>query len=613
MSKGEITEAIDKYQQAIIQIDPDFSNPAIETNPTSFYGLHNSFLLFDVLKAKAVALVLLNQKTKNKKDLVNAFNTYSSALTLAKHVEKMFHSDEARLFLEQNASEAYKEAVETGLQLYEITRDKLYLAKSFSFAENSKASVLQTDLHELELNHTGEIPENILKEQNKLKGNIAKLNAQLMQSTDSIEEQHLQSLLRDNEISLSSLQAQLDKNPRYYQQKFNNTEINVDSIQKSILTKDAALISYYYFKNKLICFYITSEAFGYCSSLMDKDLAVKILMLKEQLNASAGADRRLVNTLSTGLYKQLIAPVIQFLKDKNRLLIIPYNELSYIPFEILTAHAESKPLLYNFAISYNYSANFLSSGNKFISSYETLAMAPFTTSSNNQSLPPLTFSKQEVEGLKGKVLLGKKSTKQEFISLHNKYPVVHLATHAVVNESNNVKSYIAFYGTDNQKDIAHRLYEQEIYQLDMQKVQLVVLSACETGNGRLVNEEGIISLSRAFSYAGCKSVVTSLWKADDAATAFIVKNMHQYLKKGFTKDEALQQAKKDYLDSGEVDSRFKTPAYWAHLVLIGNNQAIVQPSHLIYIFIAGIFTLIAMAFIAKNRKRKNAHGSSFSK
>jgi CHAT domain-containing protein len=102
----------------------------------------------------------------------------------------------------------------------------------------------------------------------------------------------------------------------------------------------------------------------------------------------------------------------------------------------------------------------------------------------------------------------------------------------------------------------------------------LILSACETGSGSLVNGEGIISLSRAFSYAGCKSVITSLWKADDISTAFIVKRVHHYLQKGLKKDEALQKAKIDYLNNNEIDEHFKTPAWWAHLILIGNYQSV---------------------------------------
>ena len=85
-----------------------------------------------------------------------------------------------------------------------------------------------------------------------------------------------------------------------------------------------------------------------------------------------------------------------------------------------------------------------------------------------------------------------------------------------------------------------------------------------------------MSLSRAFSYAGCKSVVTSLWKADELSTSFICKRLHYYLQKGLAIDEALQKAKMDYLETKEVEERYKNPAYWANLVLIGDYQPVLE-------------------------------------
>jgi CHAT domain-containing protein len=195
-----------------------------------------------------------------------------------------------------------------------------------------------------------------------------------------------------------------------------------------------------------------------------------------------------------------------------------------------------------------------------------------------QDGPPLTASAEEVAGIQGKILLNGAAIKNEFVRLVDNYPIIHLATHAVANDENPVASYISFYGRTSDADINHRLYAPEIYNLSLSHVQLVVLSACETGHGQLINGEGMMSLSRAFSYAGCKSTIASLWKADDMATAFISKKLHEYLKKGDDKDIALQKAKLAYLNSAAIEDRFKTPAYWSHLILIGENQAIVQHS-----------------------------------
>jgi LPXTG-motif cell wall-anchored protein len=117
------------------------------------------------------------------------------------------------------------------------------------------------------------------------------------------------------------------------------------------------------------------------------------------------------------------------------------------------------------------------------------------------------------------------------------------------------------------------LYENEIYDLDLKNTSLVILSACETASGGLLEGEGVMSLSRSFSYAGCSNVITTLWNADDRSTAYLTLKLHQYLDKGLTKDAALQQAKLDLLKDPRLNPREKHPYYWSHLILIGNYEA----------------------------------------
>lgn len=106
------------------------------------------------------------------------------------------------------------------------------------------------------------------------------------------------------------------------------------------------------------------------------------------------------------------------------------------------------------------------------------------------------------------------------------------------------------------------------YDLDLSQARLVVLSACEAGRGKLQKDEGIISLARAFVYAGCESIITTLWNAHDETTADISKRFHEYLKDGLQTDEALRKAKLGFLDS-ELKNKYEHPYYWANFVLIG--------------------------------------------
>jgi CHAT domain-containing protein len=137
----------------------------------------------------------------------------------------------------------------------------------------------------------------------------------------------------------------------------------------------------------------------------------------------------------------------------------------------------------------------------------------------------------------------------------------------------------------------------------MNRTKLVVISACETGQGEVISNEGVISLARAFSYAGCGSTISSLWKADDQATSFILQRFYVHLKEGETKSRALRQAKLDYLASGTVN---KSPAYWSHLVLMGDGGAVYNAGHpyrwgILIFFLLGLLVFVLWRYVGRVR------------
>ncbi|HYE55775.1 MAG TPA: CHAT domain-containing protein, partial [Chitinophagaceae bacterium] len=209
------------------------------------------------------------------------------------------------------------------------------------------------------------------------------------------------------------------------------------------------------------------------------------------------------------------------------------------------------------------------------------------------NLQPLPASAAEISPIDGKKLVDSQATKQAFITEAPSHATIHLATHAAANDKEPENSFIAFYPAG--PDTSYKLYQPEIYNLDLQQAQLVILSACETGHGQFVHGEGMMSLARAFSYAGCKSVITSLWRADDASTAYITAKLHQHLQDGKPKDVALQLAKLDYLHDDAVEARLKTPAYWSHLVLIGDTAPLYS-SWFRWWMVLPVIALLALVF-----------------
>jgi CHAT domain-containing protein len=606
---GKPLEALKDYQSAIINLDPSFKDESPSANPSSFSGLQNFSFLFDALIAKANLLKSIDGNGNRYLEL--SIPAYASAFALASHVEKMYFSDDARLFLKTRVNPATQEGVEAAIRLYYKTKDEQYKNIAFNFIESNKATVLQAGLKNLELSAIPGLPVNMIAEEKKYKAQLAKLqieSAALEKNLRSTSE--LVAKIHDLEISLASIQDKLDENPVYHALKFSVSSVNLENIRKGLHGSDEAILSYYYTGSNLICFYVTKEDVGFLSMPLRENLFADILSLRKELLMPEASGGKYLREMGISLFQSLLGPVFKKIENKKHLIIIPFNEISYVPFEMLVDPADASLLVNRFYISYNYSASFLSdSRNASVNKYMVLAMAPFSDKNEILNLPALPASLEEIERLPGKKLHGSQATKSQFEYLSGQFPVIHLATHAVANDSNLLGSYIAFYGLKNEADELHRLYEQEIYTIDLKSVRLVILSACETGNGVLVNGEGIMSLSRAFSYAGCKSVITSLWKADELSTSFITKHLHHYLQRGMSIDESLQKAKIDYLETNEVEERYKNPAYWAHLILIGNVNSIIKPADNWWLETVLIMVFIFITYgIIKKARHKNMPG-----
>jgi CHAT domain-containing protein len=146
----------------------------------------------------------------------------------------------------------------------------------------------------------------------------------------------------------------------------------------------------------------------------------------------------------------------------------------------------------------------------------------------------------------------------------------------------------------------------DIYNLKL-NAQLTVLSACNTGTGILKKGEGIMSLARGFLYAGCPSIIMSLWEVEDESGTQIMTSFYKNLKKGKTKDESLRLAKLEYLES--VNSRKAHPHYWLGFVSIGDNSSLYI-SYDFYFFILLILALsgigIDQAIRIKKAREKRA-------
>lgn len=375
-------------------------------------------------------------------------------------------------------------------------------------------------------------------------------------------------------------------------------------------------------ENEMFLRYVVTDSMVFGYGITKNNLTLQRLpMDKEALQKSIDeylSDLKNLKTSYLDKSKRLFAVLIKPMSvDKyEKLTIINDGFLGYLPFETLV-NGNKSFLLENHQISYATSLKLWSIQNEtnegpatnfaaFSPKYE-MSFAANTDDGTvkelvregNYELLGAESEAKSINALFGGILfLADKATKDNFVSNASSYDVLHLAMHAVLDEENPAQSSLIF---DNNE----KLYLPEFYKMKI-PAQLAVLSACNTGVGEIKRGEGVQSLSRAFTYAGVKSTVMSLWPAPDRETPEIMVSFYKNLKKGQNKSQALQQAKLDYLKNTKIE-KLQHPFYWAGFVLSGDNAPIhfSEPIWQRPIFYCTLFVVLAVLLIFFYfRKRK---------
>ncbi|BCL38844.1 CHAT domain-containing protein [Nostoc sp. MS1] len=274
------------------------------------------------------------------------------------------------------------------------------------------------------------------------------------------------------------------------------------------------------------------------------------------------------------LYNWLIKPIENDLKQANAQAIIyaPDSKLRYLP---LAALYDGKNWLVERYIINNITAASLTKlNNKPLTSLPTLAAA-FTkgdykvaVGERQEIFSGLPFAKTEVDNLaktiKGtKIVLDKDFSPQVTVPQMNDYKIVHLATHGMLVSGDPENSFILFGNGD-------RVTLKDIENWSLPNVDLVVLSACQTGLGnQLGNGQEILGLGYQIQLTGAKAAIASLWAVSDGGTQALMDEFYKELKTGkLTKAEALHTAQLSLLKN---NGQFAHPYYWASFILIGNG------------------------------------------
>jgi len=512
--------------------------------------------------------------------------------------------------LAEYAASVYNEAIIINHMLQQTTGHTNLAREAFSFSEHSKSYLLYESMQEADALSFAGLPDSLLRREYDLRLDISFYEKQRQAKLDGGTEPTdstvliISSKLFDLRRQQENLQGVLERDyPDYYRLKYDLSTISVEEVQRELLQPDQALLEYFVGDSSIFLFLVSPDHFEMLEIAKDFPLEEWVREFRDGIsgfhtskNPSPELRQQLqeqyVETAAK-LYEKLIAPLKERLPE--RLIIVPDGVLGYLPFEALLVERPKRAYRFNshhylvrdHAISYSYSATLLREMQRRQRNQQTekslLAMAPYYTGDTTlladlfsyvenmrKDLAPLPYSGEEAWKIgqlwEGDVFVGEDATEERFMQLAGNYRILHLATHGQANDQMGDYSFLAF--SEIKDSIENELlYVRDLYNLRL-NADLVVLSACETGIGELQRGEGIISLARAFAYAGARSIVTTLWSVADAKTKDFTLEFYRQLKAGLAKDRALQQARLHYLKT-HLGPEEAHPFFWAGFVGVG--------------------------------------------
>jgi CHAT domain-containing protein/predicted negative regulator of RcsB-dependent stress response len=578
LSENKFDKAIQSYQKALQANVPDFNNDDSNVNPSLQNYYHGNKLLYTLLyKAEAFEARHLG-KTVKFSDLTQALKTLQVCDTLIDKLRQQSTNESDKIALGVIANEVYTDGVRIAFEAADKALHKnQFLELAFYFAEKSKSAALLEAISDADAKSFAGIPANLLEEEKNIKSSISLIAQKLSQKPTPDEEKYFREsafhLNRQYESFVENLEKQY---PQYFNLKYNAAAPSSKDLQ-TLLDRETAVLSYFIDEpnSKLYIFYISKDTYKITDQPLPKTFDKLITAFRNGIFFNE------IQTYkkSAGQLSRLLIPrgISSKIKD---LVMLPTGRLGVIPFEaLLTKKSESDyrqlPYLLNrFGIRYEFSAGLLLQKSKQpkteASSIFLCAPVTFPEGTGLSELPGSEAEVKEISRLfASKNLKNAAYTRQEADEklvksdgLKN-YSMLHFATHGVVDENDPELSRIFLQTTSDAEDGS--LFAREIYNLEL-NANLITLSACQTGLGKISKGEGVIGLSRALVYAGAKNIIVSFWSVADESTAELMKDFYKQLldtNNGYSQN--LRQAKLNLIRS----SNYSDPYYWAPFILIG--------------------------------------------
>jgi CHAT domain-containing protein/Tfp pilus assembly protein PilF len=529
-------------------------------------------------------------------DLEKAAASYQKSIETAEGLRGRLQSEEQRSGFLGSAMDVFEKAVNVLYVLHQREPQAGHDRDCLAVVEKAKARAFLDGLEEARVDLRAGLTAEQRDEEGSISLRIAAIQTEIVKP--GLPESRRGELLRDLEKAEADYSLFIQKmrgaNPGYANLVSPET-LSLERIQGGLPDERTAVCEYFVGEDTAYIFFITRNGFS-----------LEILPDGQKLQEKAGDYIKLLSTreaspgqiLEAGqsLYQELLGKVKGSLGPLVRLIFVPDGRLHYLPFEALALdNAPGRFLVEKYRVSYAPSASSLlylrerrrgeipekallafadplnSIGKKSSGSASSGDIMREFYLQQGYELPALPYSREEIKTIGHSLKAGRKEmytgekAKEEMVkslSLQD-YRIIHFATHGLVDTRVPMRSAVVLsLDADPREDGFFQA--REILQVRL-NADLVVLSACQSGRGKLEKGEGVSGLARAFFHAGAQSVLATLWNINDKATSRFMGGFYDSLSLGKDRDEALQLAKIRFLRS-----EYSHPFYWAAFVLNGD-------------------------------------------
>ena len=592
--KEDYDSALFYFQRSLIVSIPNFTSTDFSDNPPED-KIEYRYKINETLVRKASVL-----KTKFLK--TGEVIWLSRSLATLRLAEKLLSKQRNTLDME----DAKWKFLESNYDIYEDILSSLYLgfgkltldtvnSLTFQYFEQSKSRSLADALAQTEQTRRISNDDSLLQVHSDLK-------RQLFSAQDAINRESGSSAGNDRRLStLREEVVRLDKKiqavkfaieekyPGYFNVKYGYRPVPLADVQQTLRNRQQVLLEYFWGNESVYGMGVSDEAFIFKRIGSSDSVRVVVNELLTHLSDERSSMKQehfaLFTKNANELYRLLVKPFDDLLANKKRLQIIPDGSVSQVPFEILLRDSPKDMalnyrsldyLIRSFTIGYAYSSSMFlrSSALESIKTPSLLAVG-FTGGEGLRDqkieLEELAGVEDELKSLErrfksGKFLMGPDATESNFKNMAPDFDIIHLAIHGTGEIQKNFAASLYF---QSQRDTLNdgELHAYELYGLKL-KALMAVLSSCESGLGKGYKGEGMISMASAFTYSGCENILMSLWKVNDQTSITLMDDFYEHLLEGESIDEALRNAKLNYLERSDELSAH--PKIWAPLIAYGN-------------------------------------------